>query len=294
MTPESLRGITQRQMLLRFALILGERGGGNAFLPSDLTSSEKEWFAAEAKRRDLSVFELKSGSKTKLSALVGGDAFFKLLKFEKEIRNDGERYFCANLITQKLRRWQSEANRAIDQPNIQLAMERMDGAGKSFMHEGTRYFPLSAVAPIIQAPRSTVLDWIKKGTKFKGEPLQSYHFAPANRYYISEESVERAANRFIRWPSQQPAGSVTLGETKERTGYVGLAPAARTVGVDHRTMWLWATHGKAPTAEPLDVIKCPATEQFYIRESDVRALKSFAPRPGLRRGPHPRASAKPG
>jgi hypothetical protein len=156
-----------------------------------------------------------------------------------------------------------------------------------------RYVPLSSAAPIIQAPRSTLLEWIKKGTQFDGKPLDSTYLAPANRYFLSEDSIHRAANRFIKWPSKKPSGNVTIGETDDEHGYISLAKAAQNIGVDHRTMWLWATQGKAPSDDPPDVIKCPASDQYYIRESDVSRLKKLVPRSGLKRGRRPQSSPHP-
>lgn len=149
---------------------------------------------------------------------------------------------------------------------------------------GVPYRPLAAAAPLAQTHRTTLLNWIKNKTEFAGRPLQSYHFPPANRYFVSEESISRAANRFIKWPSQEPAGPVTIGETKDKNGYIGISKAARTLGVDHHTMWLWTTHGTAPTDKPLDVIKDPASEQLYIREREITRLKKLIPRSGLKRG----------
>ncbi len=272
-------------MLIRLALVLGEDGGGNAFLPRDLTPSEKAWFTAEAKRQDIPVFESMSRAGRKVSAIAGADAFFKLLRFERQVSNDKERFFCAALIARKLQQWHRDQNRDIEQPQPQTLERRMvQHDDKSFVQDGVRWFPLSAAAPVIQAPRSTLMHWINKETKFDGRPLQTYYFAPANRYFISEESIDRAANRFIKWPSQEPAGPVTLGEQRDQSGYVGLTDAARTLGVDHHTMWRWTTKGTAPTDKPLDVIKCPASDQFYIRQRDVAALKKIVPRSGLHAG----------
>jgi len=171
---------------------------------------------------------------------------------------------------------------------------RMLDYEKSFIQDGVRYFPLSAAAPVIQAPAPSLLHWIKKQTKFEGRPLQSYYFAPANQYFISEESIDRAASRFIKWPSQEPAGPVTLGEKRDQSGYIGLTDAAQTIGVDHHTMWRWATKKTAPTGEPLDVIKCPASDQLYIRQKDITALKKLVPRSGLRAGRRPQTGLQHG
>jgi HSP20 family molecular chaperone IbpA len=157
-------------------------------------------------------------------------------------------------------------------------------AQKAITKAGTRYFPLSLAAPLAQAPETTLRDWITKKTKFAGRAIHT-HTSPTAGIYISEESVNRMACRFIKWPSQQPAGRVTIGETDDQSGYIGLTDAARMVGVERHTIWRWATKGTSPTERTLDVIKCPASEQFYISEKDVESLKSVVPRSGLRRGP---------
>ena len=157
-------------------------------------------------------------------------------------------------------------------------------AQKAITKAGNRYFPLSFAAPLAQAPETTLRDWITKKTRFAGRTIQT-HTSPTAGIYISEESVNRMASRFIKWPSQQPAGRVTIGETDDQSGYIGLTDAARLVGVERHTIWRWATKGTAPTEKPLDIIKCPASEQFYISEKDVMSLKGIVPRTGLRRGP---------
>jgi hypothetical protein len=159
--------------------------------------------------------------------------------------------------------------------------------GKSFIQDGVRYFPLSAAAPIVQASPQTILRWIKNGTEFDGQPVQSFHFAPTNQYFISEGSIEKAANRFLKWPSREPAGAVTLGEKKDQSGYVRLTKAAITLGVDHHTIWRWVSLGTTPTEKPLDVIVCPAAAQYYIRQKEITALKKHVPRSGLRAGRRP-------
>jgi HSP20 family molecular chaperone IbpA len=186
------------------------------------------------------------------------------------------------------------ANIATPESENDVDRQMRGQAEKSFVQDGIRWFPLSSAAPIVQAPASTILDWIKKETKFDGQPLKSYHFAPANRYFVSEESIHRMAYRFVRWPSQKPAGPVILGETKDKSGYIGLTNAAHTIGVDHHTIWRWTTKGTAPTDKPLDVIKDPASDQYYIGEKDVAALKKLVPRSGLRRGRRPQASPQHG
>jgi hypothetical protein len=156
--------------------------------------------------------------------------------------------------------------------------------GKSFVQDGVRYFPLSVAVRIIQAPAPTILHWIKSETKFKGERLQSLYLAAANQYFISEQSIHRAAERFIKWSTRKPAGDVIIGHTKDRNGFIPLSEAGRILGVSKRTIYLWAIHGKAPSDKQPEVIQCPSSEHFFIREEDVYALKKLIPRSGLPRG----------
>jgi len=165
-------------------------------------------------------------------------------------------------------------------------------AQRSFIKGGIPYFPLSFAAPLAQVPETTLRDWIKKKTKIGGRAIHT-HTSPANGIYISEESVTRIANRFIKWPSQEPAGAVTIGETDDQTGYIGLTDAAQTLRIERHTLWRWATKGTAPTEKPLHIIKCPASEQFYISEKDVTHLADLVPRSGLQRGPRPQPHPSP-
>lgn len=158
---------------------------------------------------------------------------------------------------------------------------------------GDRYFPLSLAANFAQAPRTTLLTWIKAKVKFEGRSLKTYDSPTARKMYLAEESVERLARRFVKLPSKEPAGEVVIGETDDQTGYVGIAKAARAIGVDHHTVWLWITKGNAPTERPLDVIKCSASDQLYIHEKDVAAIKELVPRSGLRRGRRSRLAVQP-
>ncbi len=184
--------------------------------------------------------------------------------------------------------------RAIDHPKDENNETlRMLDHNKSFVQDGVRYFPLSAAAPIVQAPAPTILHWIKNGTKFDGEPLQSYYFAPANQYFIGEQAIVKAAHRFIKWPSQEPARAVILGEVKDKSGYIRLPKMAQILGVDHHTIWRWATKGTAPLDRPLDVIKDPASDQYHIRQTEAAVLKKHVPRAGLHAGRRSRPAMQP-
>jgi hypothetical protein len=160
--------------------------------------------------------------------------------------------------------------------------------------QGTRYFPVSLAAEIAQVPRTTLVDWIKAKKTFAGRSLQIYNSPTARKLFLSEESVERLVNRFVKWSAEEkkpagPAGPVKIAKTiaikQDQSGYIGLAKAAKAIGADYHTLWLWATQGKeAPGNKPLDVIQDTASEQFYIRHKDVTELKPLIPKSGLRRG----------
>lgn len=164
---------------------------------------------------------------------------------------------------------------------------------KIFVKDNVRYRPLPLAAQLAQAPRQTLLNWIKNKTEFAGRPLQTYYLAPVDRFFVSEESIQRMANRFIKWPSQEPAGPVTIGDTNDLSGFLGTSEAARMIRVSPRTMWLWASQGKAPSDKPLDIIKCTTSDRFYIRERDIRELKKLIPRGGLQRGRRPQPTPTP-
>jgi len=163
--------------------------------------------------------------------------------------------------------------------------------GETLFKGGRPYRPLPLAAQLGQAPRQTLRNWIKNKTEFQGRPLQTYYLQSLDRYFVSEESIDRMANRFIKWRSGKPAGPagpVTIGKTKDQSAFLSTSDAARILGVSPRTTWLWASQeGKAPTGKPLDVIKCTTSDHFYIHEKDVYELKKLIPRSGLQRGRRP-------
>lgn len=162
--------------------------------------------------------------------------------------------------------------------------------------QGTRYFPVSLAAERAQVPRTTLLDWIKN-KQFAGRPLETYNSPTAHKAFLSDESVHRLVNRFVKWNPEKkkpagPAGAVTIGETRDQTGYIGLPKAARQIGVDYNTLRLWATQGKEPPVnKTLDVIQDTASQQFYIRQTDVAELKRLIPKRGLQRGRRPQPAS---
>ena len=149
---------------------------------------------------------------------------------------------------------------------------------------GKRYFPVSYAADLAQVPRTTLQSWISADVTVQGRKLDTYHSTTTRRSYLTEDSVERVAHRFVKWPSKQPAGTVRIGETKDSSGYISLSKAAKAINVDNHTIWLWVTQNKAPISRPLDAIRCAISEQFYISQKDVSELRNLPERPGLRRG----------
>lgn len=182
--------------------------------------------------------------------------------------------------------------------------DEMRGNDKNITIRGVRYLPLSLAASIAQTNPSTLREWINNRTKFEGRLIKTHtpkYVLPgsvtpsriAGQLHISEESVQRIAARFVKWPSNEPTGPITIGSTDDQKGFLGLPDAAKLIAVDHHTMWLWAAQGKAPTDKCLDVIKCKTSNRFYIRERDVLALKAFVPRTGLRRGRRTQPAPRP-
>jgi hypothetical protein len=149
---------------------------------------------------------------------------------------------------------------------------------------GIRYFPIPLAAEYGRVPRTTLLDWVKAKVKVNGRALRTYYSSTAHKMFLSEESVQQVAQRFVRVPSGEPAGLITFGESDDQSGYIRLPDAARKIGIDHHTLWCWVTEGNSPLPAPLDVVKCPITEHLSIREKDVFKLKAFIPRSGLHRG----------
>ena len=157
---------------------------------------------------------------------------------------------------------------------------------------GIRYYPLSLAATVTQASESALRKWLENRIKFAGRAIKP-HVSLTGDLYVSEESVERISNRFVRWPSNRPALSVTLGETDDQSGYLGLIDVSKLLHIGHHTIWLWVTQNKAPLDKPLDVVKCTVSDYFYIRERDVAALKASIPPSGLRRGRRPQKTTDP-
>lgn len=150
--------------------------------------------------------------------------------------------------------------------------------------EGVSFVPIYLAAWLAQTTETTLRAWIKQRVKFSGWSLRTYTSPVSLETYVSAPSLAKAAERFVKWPSNKPAGAVILGETDDSSGYLGLPAAAREIGISNRTMWLWATQGQSPTKQQLDVIRCTTSDHFYIREKELSRLKLHRPN-GFKRGP---------
>jgi predicted DNA-binding protein (UPF0251 family) len=163
------------------------------------------------------------------------------------------------------------------------------------MQNGVSYRPLLVAAQRVQASRRTVHEWVKNKTKFAGRELKTVE--RSNSCFIADESIERMANRFVKWHKGKPAGpagAVTIGATEDRSGYLSTIEAARVLGVSSRTPWVWANEdGKAPTGKQLDVVKCTTSKRYYIHERDVYEIKNQLPKTGLSRGRRPTKTLTP-
>lgn len=161
--------------------------------------------------------------------------------------------------------------------------------------KGVRYVPLSKAVWQAYTDQSTLRSWMNKRIKFGRRTIQTYTSPISGLLYISEESVQTVAQRFVKWPSNEPAGPITLGETDDQSGFIPLPDAARIVGVSRQAMWLWADQAHAPAMRrPLDVIKCPISDHLYVRQKDASELKKLLSqvsdakrRPGASLSPHP-------
>jgi DNA-binding transcriptional LysR family regulator len=182
-------------------------------------------------------------------------------------------------------------NQPSDPSHIACVGQKMVEDKSIITRKGRRFIPLSLAAPLVQTPKSTLTAWLKK--KIQGQAIQTYTSPRTGAVYISEESVQLISNRFIKWPSEDPSGPVTLGETDDETGYLTLPESMRVLGVSKRTIWLWAKEGKASEGTPLDVIQCTVSHYRYIREKDVLALKSVLRRDAGNRIRRVRAKLQP-
>lgn len=161
-----------------------------------------------------------------------------------------------------------------------------------YVFKGVTYVPFPLAAAASQTTEKSLRDWIRKDIRFNGKPIRTHREPLTGKLYVSEESIQRVVNRFIKWPSKEPAEAVTIGTTDDESGFLPMSDAAGILGISARTMWLWTTQGKAPTEKPLDVVKCTTSDYFYVREKDVYELKALIPRSGLQRGRRPQPALK--
>lgn len=215
-----------------------------------------------------------------------------------QIKAEKDAIAALRLGTFELIRPESSSNSVPISPNVSHPETETYGPtmvedDRIITKQGNRYFPISLAAEFAQVPRTTLLNWIKAKVEFQGRRLETYNSPTARKAYLTEESVQRLADRFVKWPSNAPAGQVVIGETDDQSGYIGIAKAARALGVAHHTIWLWVKQRKAPTGRPLDIIKCSASKQFYIREKEVSEIKKLFPPSGIPRGRRPQLMPQP-
>jgi hypothetical protein len=149
--------------------------------------------------------------------------------------------------------------------------------------KGTRYLPIFFAVWAAQASDRTIRHWIDKSVSFNGKAIQSYTSPRTGELYLSEDSVKQLETRFVKWPSKKPAGRIVIGETKEHDGFFQLPAAAKIVGVSPGAMWTWANRGEVPSIpRSLDVVKCPISNQLYIREKDALDLAETRRSVGLK------------
>lgn len=155
---------------------------------------------------------------------------------------------------------------------------------ESFLiHNGIPYMPLPEAARYAGVQRETLLTWMKNKVEFGGEPLETLYFKPTGNHFISKASVERLANRFVKWPSGTPANGITLAPTQERTGYLAISDAATVIGVADVTLRKWVRESSGPLEKPLDAVRCTASGYFYVQHQDAIRLAEHIKDVGFQR-----------
>lgn len=158
------------------------------------------------------------------------------------------------------------------------------------IRNGIPYMPLPQAVRYTGVSRDTLLNWLKNKVLFDGEPIDAIYFKPTGNHFISKPSVERIGKRFVKWPSEEPAGNVTLGPAEQGTGYVPVSEAASIAGIPQETLRKWVRLGNAPLETPLVVVKDTASGHFYIRQESVRQLAKHVQKFGVLRGRRPQLS----
>lgn len=149
--------------------------------------------------------------------------------------------------------------------------------------QGTRYFPLGLAAEYTHVSRQTLNNWITAKAEIQGQPLNAYYSTSLGQWFLAEESVNRVPNRFVFWPSENPAYGAQIGEGH----YLTISQTARILRVTPQTIHNWIKLETTPQDIQLRVIKCTASGMFYVNSQDVDELKKLVPRSGLRPGRRP-------
>jgi len=64
------------------------------------------------------------------------------------------------------------------------------------------YVPFAVAAAAAQTTEKSLRDWIKKKIKFDGRAILTHRLRGTGKLYVSEESIARIANRFVKWPPE--------------------------------------------------------------------------------------------
>jgi hypothetical protein len=137
---------------------------------------------------------------------------------------------------------------------------------------GELYVPVMLAAWQGQTSPSTIRRWVENRVVIAGKAIRTY-VSPGKELYLAAESVDRIAKRFVRWPSNTPAGRPVVGLCDDRMGFLPLQEAADLLGTSKQTLWNWANKGKAASGGLLEVIKCPISDQLYVRHRDIQPLQ---------------------
>lgn len=138
---------------------------------------------------------------------------------------------------------------------------------------GESYVPVMLAAWQGQTSLSTIRRWVENRVVIAGNPMRTY-VSPGKELYLAAESVDRIAKRFVRWPSNTPAGRQIIGLCDDRMGFLPLQEAADLLGTSKQTLWNWANKGKTVSGGSLEVIKCPISDQLYVRHRDIQPLQN--------------------
>jgi hypothetical protein len=139
-----------------------------------------------------------------------------------------------------------------------------------------KFFPVEIAAIRAQVREITMAKWLRSAITFNGKPIRSMQTLTHKRLHIAEESLLALETRFIKVPSGEAAGRVSLGTTDNDTGYISIGHAAEHLPISRFKLNRWAADGcGGPNKEiKLDVIRDPISEHYYIAEKSLATLSA--------------------